>query len=511
MINITNLRITLNKDQRILVDDLNLQINTGDRIAIIGEEGNGKSSVLKAIADAGSLEDYAVFKMSGNILKSKIEYVSQTLDLDSLTKTVYEYLTSKLELDLIDYGLMHSLTDTLKGIDPFDNADREIGSLSGGERIKFRIVCALVNKPDLLIFDEPTNDMDIESISALEKILIEKDTPVIFVSHDEEFLNNVSNKVVHIELLKHKQESRVTVSNLGYSKYIEWRQQTLVKQSQDFVNDQKTFAAKEEKYQKLHAKVEHQLRSVSRQDPGTAKNLKDKMRSIKSMGKRFEKEKAGLTQKVVLEDVSAFKMNDVTLYNHKEILNITIPILSIEDRVLAKDISLKIYGPEKVVIIGENGVGKSTLLKRLIKEIPAGLKYHYLAQDFIEALPKDQSAIDNLSATGDKEEVTQIRTLLGSLNFTAEEMVDKISNLSGGQLIKLSFEKMRRSNASVLFLDEPTRNLSPLTRPVMVQAIRDFKGAVIGISHDRDFIKKCFDTIYRLDKDGLEEVSKESI
>lgn len=511
MINIDNLKIVLNKDQRIIVDAFSLQINFGDRIAIIGEEGNGKSSILKAIADPKNLEDYATFEIKGNILKRKIAYVSQNINLDMMHMSVYDYMVSKNMLNDLDYTLMYQIIDRLKALDPFEHLDRLLESLSGGERMKFFIVCALMEKSDVLILDEPSNDLDIDSIYELESILIQSNTPLIFVSHDEAFLERVSNRVVHLELIKHKQESRFTISNFDYKSYIKSRSLALVKQEADYKNDRRMFAIKEAKYQKLHQEVEHKLRSVSRQDPGSAKNLKDKMRSIKSMGKRYEKEKSNLSEKVVLEDVVTFKMNEVKLYDNQEIIDVSIPELKVDSKLLSQNINLKIYGPRKIVIIGKNGVGKTSLLKELMGKVNPRIRHFYLAQDFLGQIPKDKSALEFLSESGDKSEIEGIRTLLGSLNFTAEEMVDKLENLSGGQLIKVSFEKMRRSQARVLFIDEPTRNLSPLTRPVMVNAIKDFKGAVIAVSHDRDFIRKSFDSVYGLNEKGLREKDIELI
>lgn len=511
MIHIDNLRIILNKDQRTLVDSFSLHINSKDKIAIIGEEGNGKSSILKALADPKSLEEYATFELQGNILKSKISYVSQHAEPQVLEMTLKDYLSFYKILEDLDYTYLYQLIDLLGSLDPFEFEGRLLKSLSGGERMKLFLVLALVVRPDILVLDEPSNDLDIQTIDALESLLKKLSTPIIFVSHDEDLLRNVSNKIIHLELIKHKQESRHTISNLGYGDYIDLRNRKLAKQTEDYKNDKRMFEIKEAKYHKLHQQVESKLRGASRQDPASAKNLKDKMRSIKSMGKRYEKEKMNLTQKVVVEDSISFVMKGASLYDSQLVIETYLPTLEVDGNLLSKDISLKVFGPQKIVIIGENGAGKTTLLNVLMERTNPKLKIFSLSQDFLETMDREQTAIDFLSEIEDKQEIEEIRTLLGTLYFTPEEMLQKVKNLSGGQIIKLNFEKMRRSQAHVLFLDEPTRNLSPLTRPVMVQAIQDFKGAVVAVSHDRDFIRRAFDVVYKLDQDGLKEIDVESI
>lgn len=507
MFKINNLTITLNGDQRTIIDNFSLEISPGDKVAIIGEEGNGKSSLIKAIADVSSLSSYASVTHNNVTAKLVIAYIPQNLQIETST-TLYDYLSNKVESEDLDYVLLYKLVNSLGAIDPLEFGDRVVDSLSGGERLKFVILVELLKRPNVLILDEPTNDLDLSAIEWLESYLVSTKIPVLFVSHDVDFLRTVATSLVHIELTHHKQKSRITHSNLNYDDYMAWRESALNKQEQNAINDAKRFAKKEERFRSLHDSVQSQLRSVSRQNPTVGKNLKDKMKTVKSMGKRYDKERELLTKRVNVEEASAFDLHNTTIPSKKKILEINLDALKVENRVLSENVFLEIIGPRKIAIIGNNGVGKSTLLKEIIRNHKNDIPYFYMPQDFLVSLDLNLSAVEFLSVSGDKTELSEIRTRLGSLNFTAEEMVCKMSGLSGGQLIKVYFEKMRRSNASVLYLDEPTRNLSPLTRPVIIAAINDFEGVVVAITHDRDFIRSCFDDVYELTKDGLKLVNE---
>lgn len=171
-----------------------------------------------------------------------------------------------------------------------------------------------------------------------------------------------------------------------------------------------------------------------------------------------------------------------------------------EKRILAEDINLKIRGSEKICIIGANGVGKTTLLRKIAEELSQrdDIKAEYMPQNYEEILDLDMTPVDFLDKSGDKEERTRIRTYLGSLKYTADEMEHPIRELSGGQKAKVLLLSMSLSGANVLILDEPTRNFSPLSGPVIRKMLREFPGAIISISHDRKYIDEVCDKIYEL-------------
>ena len=167
-------------------------------------------------------------------------------------------------------------------------------------------------------------------------------------------------------------------------------------------------------------------------------------------------------------------------------------------------------GPEKICITGINGAGKTTLLKKIVEELSKrnDIKMEYMPQNYEDLLEMDVTPVDYLDKTGDKEERTRIRTYLGSLKYTPDEMNHPIGELSGGQKAKIFLLKMSLSGANVIILDEPTRNFSPLSGPVIRKLIRDFPGAVISISHDRKYIEEVCDKIYRLNAEGLQLMDK---
>ena len=175
-------------------------------------------------------------------------------------------------------------------------------------------------------------------------------------------------------------------------------------------------------------------------------------------------------------------------------------------RVLSRNIHLRIKGPEKVCIVGKNGRGKTTLLRKIAALLldRKDIKAVYMPQNYEELLELSMSPVEYLAETGDKEEETRIRTYLGALKYTPEEMDHAISELSGGQKAKVLLLKMSLSGANVLILDEPTRNFSPLSNPVIREILSEYQGAIISISHDRKYIRQVCDIVYELTEEGLQ-------
>ena len=234
------------------------------------------------------------------------------------------------------------------------------------------------------------------------------------------------------------------------------------------------------------------------------------MHAVQSMGRRFEKEDARMTEMPEQEEAIFFRLGDENsvVPSSKVILDLHLPLLQTADgsRVLSQNIDLTVQGPEKLCIIGSNGCGKSTLLRQIVgmlRDRP-DLRISYMPQNYEELLDLDRTPVDFLDRSGDKEERTRIRTYLGALKYTADEMDHRIRDLSGGQKAKIYLLSMSLSDANVLLLDEPTRNFSPLSGPVIRSMIRDFPGAVISVSHDRAFINECCSRILLLTPDGLQ-------
>lgn len=532
MLIISNLSLILKKDLRVLIKDFSLTVNKKDKIGIIGEEGNGKSSLLKAIYNQEEVSKYLEIKGTINIKNEKIGYLPQMVEKELLEKSVNELLNEKIDYSLLDYKKYYFYIDKF-------NLDEEkllsssllVGNLSGGERIKLFLLVELMKEPTVLLLDEPSNDLDLLSLNLLEELIINLDIPVIFISHDEHFLSRCANRIVHIESLKSKSEARVSVKNLSYDDYYQTREDFLDKNIREFNKDKENFEKKIEKYNRVYQSVNYALNTVSRQAPSVAKNLKDKMHSIKSMEKRYIKEKENLTQKYEVEDAINLKFDNLDkgrsgssnskinylVDANKEVLDLNIDSLKVNSGItlIDKQISLYIKGAKKVALIGENGVGKTTLLRLIYHELKknTSFKVGYMSQNYEDELLNYLSPLDYLSKTlnvSNKEDLTKIQTYLGSLKLTYEEMNRSISSLSGGEKAKIFFAKLILEKDNVMLLDEPTRNISPLSNKAFINSIKEYNGVLIAVSHDRNFVYQVFDDIYELDKEnGLKKISKE--
>ena len=235
------------------------------------------------------------------------------------------------------------------------------------------------------------------------------------------------------------------------------------------------------------------------------------MHAVKSMERRFERENEQMTEMPEQEEAIFFKLGEKsqTIPNGKTVLDYELEKLYTQDgeRVLAEHIGLLVRGPEKICITGKNGCGKTTLLKKMAEQMMKRTDIHaeYMPQNYEELLNMQITPVDYLDQTGEKEERTRIRTFLGSLKYTADEMDHPIAELSGGQKAKIFLLKMSLSGANVLILDEPTRNFSPLSGPVIRQMLSSFPGSIISISHDRKYIREVCGKVYRLSKEGLTE------
>lgn len=319
--------------------------------------------------------------------------------------------------------------------------------------------------------------------------------------------------LIIIDTLKRVREAGgadYSYAKLPYRRYVEERLHKFEIQKQRALSDRREKKIRDEKYQRVMQSVQGALRSCTRQAPSVAKNLKDKMHTVKAMERRFEKEDENMTQMPEQEEAIFVKLGDENSHipAGKTVIEYELSKLVTPDgkRILAEGIHLKIKGSEKICMIGANGAGKTTLLKKIAEELlnRNDIKAEYMPQTYEDLLDLDVTPVDYLDKTGDKEERTRIRTYLGSLKYTPDEMEHPIRELSGGQKAKVLLLRMSLSGANVLILDEPTRNFSPLSGPVIRKMLREFPGAVISISHDRKYIEEVCDKIYQLNPNGLQ-------
>ena len=508
MIKINHLTITQNKDLRDLVSDLNINIQDGEKVAIIGEEGNGKSTLLKTLMG----EKLAGFSIRGEIQSDlqSLAYIPQHLPEELKKKSLQDYFF--LESTDLDYSILYRLAEELHFDSSRFASDQEIGSLSGGEALKIQLIHEFAKPFEILFLDEPSNDLDIEMVDWLKKQIHKTRQTVIFISHDEDFLSQTADTIIHLRLVKHRKEAETLVEHLDYDRYSDQRKANFARQSQQATNDQRVYDKTMEKHRRVKQNVETALRATK--DSTAGRLLAKKMKTILSQEKRFEKEAQSMTQKPLEEEQIQLFFSDIEpLAASKVLVRLENETLSIGQRILSQGLQLTVRGQDKIGIIGPNGVGKSTLLAKLHqllsgkREISLG----FMPQDYQETLQLDLSPVEFLSQTGHKEEIQKIQSHLASLNFSYPEMHHQIHSLSGGQQGKLLLLNLVLRKPNFLLLDEPTRNFSPTSQPEIRKLFANYSGGLVTVSHDRRFLKEVCTSIYSLTEYGLEVVDLQDL
>ena len=501
MIEIKNLSIKVN--DRYLVKDLSLNLNKNDKLAIIGEEGNGKSTLLKCII---GICNYAEVTGTINLNNNKIGYLEQHITESYKEQKVFDYLFIS---DNDYYNKINNLYKNLTILNIKDDIlDKRMNILSGGEKIKVAILKLLLDDNDVLLLDEPTNDLDIETLIWLENFINKIDKPIIYISHDETLLSKTANMILHIEILKKKTECKHTLLRIKYDEYIDLRLRTILHQTQVHNFEKKELEKKEEKLKWQKQRVEFEQNNISRSDPHGGRLLKKKMHNVKSQEKKLEN--IDITEKPDPEESIYFKFEEVNIPNNKKILNLNNYNLIINNNNIK--INLEVYGNVHICIIGKNGTGKTTLIRKIYDMLKdrTDIKVGYMPQDYNDILNSYDNVLGFITnGSKNKEEITKSRTYLGNMKFIPEEMTGNIDNLSGGSKAKLILMKLVLDKCNVLILDEPTRNVSPLSNPVIRKVLKEFNGTIISVSHDRKYIEEVPNKIYLLTNNELNLIEKE--
>lgn len=521
MLQIKKLTMIHRKDLCTILDKFDLSLNSGDKAVIIGEEGNGKSTLLRYIYNPLLVDAYVEYDGERILGKERLGYLPQELSEEDAGKTLYEFFCGEETFwnytpkELVEYARKFSLDKNIF------YSNQKIGTLSGGEKVKVQLIRILMQNPTALLLDEPSNDIDIATLELIEKIICSWEGIVLFISHDETLIEKTANMVVHIEKIQRKTKPRFTIAHMPYRQYVEERIHNFERQEQQANNDRREKKIRDKKYLKILQSVEKAQAQASRKEPSVAKNLKDKMHVVKSMGRRFERDDDNMTEMPEQEEAIFFKLGQKgnSIPNGKTVIELELPELVAinteedKNRVLSRNIFLRVKGSEKICIVGANGIGKTTLLKKIASVLleRQDIQAQYMPQNYEDLLDLEITPVEFLDTTGDKAERTMIRTYLGSLKYTADEMSHPIRELSGGQKAKVLLLKMSLSKTNVLILDEPTRNFSPMSGSVIRKMIREFPGAVISISHDRKYIDEVCDTVYELTTEGLVIRNKESL
>lgn len=496
MLELNNFSVSIN--DRYLIKNLSLNLNANDKLAIIGEEGNGKSTLLKSIL---GICEYAEKNGDINFKGNRIGYLEQSMNEAYLDKRVYDYLFQN------DNEYYEHINDLYKYLDLINLTDdilkQKINTLSGGEKVKISILKLLINDYDILFLDEPTNDLDIETLEWLESFINNTNKPIMYVSHDETLLSNTANMILHLEQVMKKTDCRHTLLRIDYDTYVEQRLKKIDKETQVAKFEKREFNKQQDKLRKVMQKVEYQQNTISRKDPHGARMLKKKMHSLKSQEKKLDNKE--LTEIPDVEENINFFFENIEIPKTKNILNLDIAELKVNDKILSKNIKLNIIGNTHLCIIGKNGVGKSTLIKLINEKLKNrdDIKVGYMPQNYDDILKNYDRVLDFICLAGNKDDITKSRMYLGNMKFTKEEMLSKVKDLSNGTKAKLFLVKLVLENCNILILDEPTRNVSPLSNPVIRRVLREYKGTIISVSHDRKYIEEVIDSLYTLTSNGL--------
>ena len=513
---ISNGSITLSGNT--ILEDVNFQISSNEKVGIVGRNGSGKTTLLKAITGEIPFEDgYDLLKIE-KIGNYKIGYIKQEVNRD-LNITLLDYILESFE-DIINIGLeLSKLEEEMSNnysdsilirynelMDKFnlmggysykkeyeialkkfgfteEDKLKKISEFSGGELTKLSLVRLLLSKPDLLILDEPTNHLDINAISWLENYLKNYSKSLIVVSHDRMFLDNVCNVIYEIEYGSLKRY------NGNYSYFVKQKELNYQKQLKDYEEQQREIK---------------RLQSIAdrfRYKPTKASMAMSKLKQIERMVK---------IDKPVSENKKTFKRSvEFDKNSYHDVLKVK--NLSIGYNNVLNTMSFSVYRSDKLGIIGDNGIGKSTLLKTLMGYIPPisgkyvfgpNVNIGYFSQN-LDNLDNNNSIYDEIDHAFPKMNSNEIRTLLGSFEFSGDDVFKKIGSLSGGEKVRVSLCKILNSNPNVLILDEPTNHLDIISKNTIEGMLKEYNGSIIMVSHDRYLIKNVCNKLLEFTKEGV--------
>ena len=512
MISIQNLSVEFNSTA--LFSGVNFVINKRDKIALVGKNGAGKSTMLKIIA--------GLQEPTGGVVAAQkditIGYLPQQMVLTDERTVVEEVRTVFGKLDEMKASLARMNTELAERtdyesesyaelIDRISNLsdlvqmeesengeaelektllglgfvrsdfDRNTSEFSGGWRMRIELAKLLLMRPDVLLLDEPTNHLDIESIQWLETFLKQKANVVVLVSHDRAFIDNVTNRTLEISC------GKVYDYQVNYSKYVVLHQERIEQQMRAYENQQKQIQQTERFIERFRYKATKSVQVQSR-----IKQL-EKIEEIEvdevdnsRLNLKFPPAPRSGDYPVICEGV-AKKYGDHTVFSN---------------------VDLTIKRGEKVAFVGKNGEGKSTLVKCIMNEIPYdgnlkighNVKIGYFAQNQASLLDGEITVFDTIDQVAVGDIRTKIRDILGAFMFGGEASDKKVKVLSGGEKTRLAMIRLLLEPVNLLILDEPTNHLDMKTKDVLKQAIADFDGTVIVVSHDRDFLDGLVEKVY---------------
>ncbi|HGK1429191.1 TPA: ABC-F family ATP-binding cassette domain-containing protein [Streptococcus pneumoniae] len=501
----------------VLFDNINLQVDERDRIALVGKNGAGKSTLLKILVGeeeptSGEINKKKDISLSYLAQDSRFESENTIYDemlhvFDDLRRTDKQLRQMELEMGeksgedldklMSDYDRLSEnfrqaggftyeadIRAILNGF-KFDESmwQMKIAELSGGQNTRLALAKMLLEKPNLLVLDEPTNHLDIETISWLENYLVNYSGALIIVSHDRYFLDKVAT--ITLDLTKHSLDCYVG----NYSRFVELKEQKLATEAKNYEKQQKEIAA-------LEDFVNRNLVRAS-----TTKRAQSRRKQLEKM-ERLDKPEAGK------------KAANMTFQSKKTSGNVVLTVentaIGYDGEVLSQPINLDLRKMNAVAIVGPNGIGKSTFIKSIVDQIPfikgekrfgANVEVGYYDQTQSKLTPSN-TVLDELWNDFKLTPEVEIRNRLGAFLFSGDDVKKSVGMLSGGEKARLLLAKLSMENNNFLILDEPTNHLDIDSKEVLENALIDFDGTLLFVSHDRYFINRVATHVLELSENG---------
>ncbi|QIK61042.1 ABC-F family ATP-binding cassette domain-containing protein [Dysgonomonas sp. HDW5A] len=489
-----------------LFDNINFIINAKDRIALVGKNGAGKSTMLKILAGVNKSYQGSVSGPEGmtigylpqvmqvsddrTVREEASLAFSQIYDLEALIEEMNRQLETRTDYESDDYSkLLDDFTHaherlaniedtnfdgevekTLMGLGfKRDDLDRPTSEFSGGWRMRIELAKLLLRKPDIMLLDEPTNHLDIESIGWLEDFITTQANAVVLISHDRTFIDAVTTRTIELTL------GKIYDYKVNFSKYVELREERRQQQVHAWEAQQKQIQEIEEFIERFRAQaakatlVQSRVRQLEKLD---RVEIDEEDRS--SIRIKFQPATRSGTYPLTVDMVTK-KYDDYLVFEHA---------------------NLMIERGEKIALAGKNGEGKSTFVKCVMGETPYegtmmlghNITIGYFAQNQADLLDEDLTVFETIDRVAEGDIRTQIRSILGAFMFNRDDSDKKVKVLSGGERTRLAMIKLLLEPVNLLILDEPTNHLDLKTKEVLKNALLDYDGTVILVSHDRDFL-----------------------
>ena len=521
MISIENLSVEFGVKP--LFTNVSYVINRHDRIALVGKNGAGKSTMLKIIAGLqqptrgrvskpkeltiGYLPQVMVLSDTLTVRQETEKAFSDTITLEQHLDSLNQQLADRTDYESDEYQeLIEEMTNlneqltminsnnrdaeiekTLLGLG-FERKDfdRPTSEFSGGWRMRIELAKILLQRPDLLLLDEPTNHLDIESIQWLEKFLATNSATVLLISHDRAFLDNVTNRTIEITC------GTIHDYNVNYSKYVVLHAERIEQQRRAYENQQKMIEETRDFIERFRYKATKAIQVQSR---------------IKQL------------EKIVPIEIDEVDNSRLNLKFPPAPRSGDFPVIcngvekSYGDHLIFKDVEFMIRRGEKVAFVGRNGEGKSTLVKCIMDQIPFngelkighGVKIGYFAQNQAQLLDENLTVFDTIDRVAVGDIRTRIKDILGAFMFGGENIEKKVKVLSGGERSRLAMIRLLLEPVNLLILDEPTNHLDISSKQVLKDAIKAFDGTAIIVSHDRDFLDGLVSKVYEFGNQRVRE------